>query len=465
MTRDVPLSFFGMDPRSTVLMREGRIVRTGVDMDLSRVLLASEAVCRLIADGSLVDTEVLSGSSGDCVLQHHRIDPFLYPGEWSFSMFRDAGLQTLHVQSRLHEAGFQLKDAHSYNVTFEGVRPVFIDFASMERADSRYTFWRAGAEYIDAFVRILRIWSRTNLTCALAYVNAVWARREDEILVRNGRRLLTARLRLGRAYDKALVATAMTYQARASAFEKVGLTGWKRAVAQPALGALSLVQKAIGHPFELDDMRRLTESIAPPIGATMWANYQQNLGLHDAPTLRFQRIMEIVAGLSVADAFELGCNQGALAEELIKRKIVKSVICADYDEHAVDALYRRVKDKRVSGITPLVRNIMLPDPIRCDSIRALSGDVVIALALTHHLLLSQNYRLDAVLDRIASYGRRYMIVEFMPKGLWYQGSGMPIPSWYTQSWFAEGLQRFGNVLLAEKLEENRVVFLVQLSRQ
>ena len=121
-----------------------------------------------------------------------------------------------------------------------------------------------------------------------------------------------------------------------------------------------------------------------------------------------------------------------------------------------------MKAKCRVGITPLVHNVMMPDPIRCHRVRELAGDVVIALALTHHLLLTQGYQLDAILERIVAHGRRYMIIEFMPKGLWYRGSGRPVPSWYTQEWFAAGLLRVGRILLSEKLEENRVVFLVEI---
>jgi hypothetical protein len=105
---------------------------------------------------------------------------------------------------------------------------------------------------------------------------------------------------------------------------------------------------------------------------------------------------------------------------------------------------------------------MMPDPIRCPGARDLSADVVIALALTHHLLLTQGYRLDAVVERIAAYGQRHMVIEFMPKGLWDGSSGPPVPSWYNQEWFAAGLARAGRIVLCEKLEENRVAFLVEL---
>jgi hypothetical protein len=462
MTDEVRLSFFGMDPRSTVLLRAGRILRTGVDAGLSDDILADPRVRQLIADGHLIDAMLARDVSGDWVLEHRRIDPFTYPGEWSFSMLRDAALTTLDVRDALVPGGFDLKDAHSYNVSFDRCRPVFVDFASIVRADPRYRFWRAGAEYADAFVRILKIWSRTNRTCALSFLNAVWARAEDERLIRRGPAMHALRSRVGRAYRNALIATAMTSDARREAMERYGLKGIKRAVAPPMLETMGILQRLTGHPFSTPRLRRATLAQAPPVDATMWARYQDELALHRELTPRFRRIVELVAGLGARDAYEVAGNQGALSEALLAAGAVSSVVCSDSDEHAIDALYRRIKAKGGARITPLVRNVMMPEPIRCHGGRDLAGDVVLALALTHHLLLTQGYRLDAVLERIAAHGRRHMIIEFMPKGLWYQGSGPPVPAWYTQQWFAHGLERVGRVLLCERLEENRVVFVVEL---
>lgn len=109
----------------------------------------------------------------------------------------------------------------------------------------------------------------------------------------------------------------------------------------------------------------------------------------------------------------------------------------------------------------MVHDVMMPDPIRGRRAERLRGDVVIALAVTHHLLLTQGYRLDAVVDRIAAHGRRHLIIEFMPKGLWDGASAPPVPSWYTRQWFADGLARVGRIALEEQLEENRVMFLVE----
>lgn len=462
MIVDRRLSFFGMDPFSDVFERDGRILRVGIDVELSRSLLSDDGVRRLMQEGTLVDTKLIKDGLDGPLLEHRRIAPFTFPGEWSFSMLRDAALATLHVRDVLARGGFDLKDAHSYNIGFDGCRPVFIDFASIVRADPRYREWRAGAEYVDAFLRILRIWSRTSRGTALAFLNAVWARADDEALIFSGRIAHRLRSRARRAYGKALIASAMTPAARRRALEGQFAGGAKRSLARLMLAGLGAVQQVSGHPFSTAALRRRTLGISPPVSSTMWASYQENMDLHRELTPRFRRIIEIVDRLKVRDAFEVAGNQGALAEALVERGVLGAVTCSDYDEHAIDAMYLRLKSRSRTGITPLLYNVMMPDPIRCDEGRRLVGDVVIALALTHHLLLAQGYRLDAVLERIAAHGRRFMIIEYMPKGLWDGTSGPAVPDWYSREWFAAGLANFGRIVLSEQLEENRIMFLVEL---
>lgn len=462
MSRDQRLSFFGKDPRSTVFARDGRILRSGIDVALTRALLADPGVRHLMEQGDLVATRLIEDAPDGPLLEHERIAPFTFPGEWSFTMLQDAALTTLRVQDALAARGYGLKDAHAYNVSFDGSRPVFIDFGSIDRADPRYRTWRAGEEYRDAFLRILRIWSRTHRTTALAFLNSVWARPDDEALIRRGRFGHRLGSRVRRAYGKALIATAMTPQERALALQKMAFSGAKRTLAQGLLAGLDATQSLTGHPFAPARLRRATESIVPPVGATAWASYQQDLSLHRELTPRFRRIVDLVAGLQARDAFEVAGNQGALSQALLEAGAVQHVVCSDYDEHAIDALYRRIRASRRRDLTPLVRNVMMPDPIRGESTRELKADVVLALALTHHLLLTQGYMLDAVIERIAAHSRRHLLIEFMPRGLWDGTSGPPVPSWYTARWFAEGLQRYGRVQLQEQLEENRVLFVVEL---
>jgi hypothetical protein len=87
------------------------------------------------------------------------------------------------------------------------------------------------------------------------------------------------------------------------------------------------------------------------------------------------------------------------------------------------------------------------------------SDVAIALALTHHLLLSQGYDIDDILKNVSAYARKYVFVEFMPLGLWVTGQKPNVPDWYTPDWFRQSFVKFFDLILEEKLRVNNILFV------
>ena len=148
-----------------------------------------------------------------------------------------------------------------------------------------------------------------------------------------------------------------------------------------------------------------------------------------------------------------------LSRLILKQTKVNSAVCIDYDEGAVDFLYQSAKTENPK-IYPAVLDFI--NPITLDSeespINRFLSDVVIALAVTHHLMLTQNIPLEYILETISRYSRKYIMVEFMPLGL-YDGTCMPyVPPWYTIDRFRESFQNNFRLILEEQLEENRILF-------
>ena len=90
--------------------------------------------------------------------------PFIsYPYEWSFSALKQAALLTLEIQRQALRANMSLKDASSYNVQFEGTRPVFIDTLSFERYEPG-TPWVAYGQFCRHFLAPLTLMSRIDIS-------------------------------------------------------------------------------------------------------------------------------------------------------------------------------------------------------------------------------------------------------------------------------------------------------------
>ena len=70
------------------------------------------------------------------------------------------------------------------------------------------------------------------------------------------------------------------------------------------------------------------------------------------------------------------------------------------------------------------------------------ADIVLALALTHHLRLGQNRYFEVIAKKLASYTRRTLITEFMPWGLSVKGEPANLPQDYTLDKFVAWFKTF-----------------------
>ena len=86
------------------------------------------------------------------VLEHEKVGIPTYPFEWSPEMLRAAGLCVAKVNDVCNQYGYELKDAHPFNVVFEGCRPVFVDFGSIAKLPKRNRLdWKAASEFECTF--------------------------------------------------------------------------------------------------------------------------------------------------------------------------------------------------------------------------------------------------------------------------------------------------------------------------
>jgi hypothetical protein len=104
----------------------------------------------LIADGLLIPTTLTPfGLDGfDLVLQHHVVPFASYHFEWCPAMFKAACLTIIDLAIALCRHGLMLKDAHPWNILFDGWRPIWVDITSIVpmSVESR---WAAADEFQD----------------------------------------------------------------------------------------------------------------------------------------------------------------------------------------------------------------------------------------------------------------------------------------------------------------------------
>ena len=141
---------------------------------------------------------------------------------------------------------------------------------------------------------------------------------------------------------------------------------------------------------------------------------------------------------------DLGANDGFFSVAAARTGVQCYAI--DTDEDALNRLYRFVRGHPERSVLPAYGEFGdVPQ----------TGDMVLALALTHHLCLAQGWDFEGVVDVLAQQTSDQLLVEFMPDGLGGtpvhpSPSPDPLPDWYTLSAFMTALSaRFDSVSVVD----------------
>jgi len=450
-----------IDDNGRVFFLDGRIFRA-ISEDASdrvRELFSCGLVSDLVESGILPETRITEHTLDGygMVLEHKRCHPVTYPYEWSFSMLRDAALVVLRANLVAGKYGYQTKDCHGFNIVFDGTSPRFVDLGSFVKVTEGFKGWLAFEEFLCFYYYPLRIWKDGNgfiarrmlqgnpampLVSYLLYrfplcriLNHAWQEKMARLFLKLK---VSSPETLRKKDDGLLMNLARSLAARnLLPCMKVDLLAW-----------LGKVEKLSLKKF-----------------ATMWGGYHDEFSRQGniVPTPRFERIISLIRELNPASILELAGNQGILSTLLAEELPGTKVVCSDYDELAVDVMYRTTRE-RDGRISPVLLDFMYPvlTPTREHPAERLQSQLVLALAVTHHLLLTARLNIENVLRTIASYSSEYVMIEFMPLGLHDGKSAPPIPSWYTVDWFRSNFARQFELRLEEQLEENRILFVGRL---
>jgi hypothetical protein len=188
-------------------------------------------------------------------------------------------------------------------------------------------------------------------------------------------------------------------------------------VAAPRKGGLSK-QALTGLIESLENT--IKKLIWKPAG-TEWGDYYENTNYTDAAfEHKKQLVKEWSAEKKPALVWDLGGNTGVFSREAASSGAL--TVSFDIDPAAVEQNYRTVKTKKEQNILPLVLDLTNPSPALGwdNSERDSFGtrgpvDMVLALAVIHHLAISNNVPLPQLAEFFASHCRRWLVIEFVPK--------------------------------------------------
>lgn len=400
-------------------------------------LLSSGLVDELVRNNFFPKTTVTEDISlygFDLVLEHERIPYVSVPSEWSFNMLKDVCLAYLEINKICGIYGYTLKDGHLFNLTFLNNHPIYFDLGSIVYANSGDGLF----EFYNCAVIPLQIWGKGDFYLANLIL------RDDY----SHNRFLPS---ICLADHKVLQPIVPFYEKNIFKFIRRIINYCSRKLFKRKMVSLS----------ELS-YEKLTKKICKTkkiTAKTTWSNYQDeyvnSVDVNLIP--RFDRIIYMLNTLNLSSMIDLAGNKGVFSLLVSKNTSIKQIYCIDYDEPSVDSLYIFVKNNGINKISPILLNFVCPIFESID--KGLKADISVALAVTHHLLLTQSFSVDKVLRRIGVFSHRYVLVEFMPLGLWDGEKAPPIPEWYRVEWFREKFKEQFNLLVEEQTEPNRIFFL------
>ncbi len=354
---------------------------------------------KLTAQGLLVPHTELKGqgSSDKIVIEPLEISPITYPFEWSFSMLKDAAVATLRIQEAALEHGMSLKDASAYNIQFVAGKPQFIDTLSFEPYHEGRP-WVAYGQFCRHFLAPLALMAYEDVRLSQlqrAYV--------DGIPLDLAVKLLPQRAR----YKPALFIH-MVMHAKACDSKSRDHRQTKSALSKLQLLAI------------LSSLERAVKALKSRGIRTEWMDYYDNTNYSDdAAKSKEKLIKKFTKDEKPGKVLDLGGNDGRYGRIFSSQGI--DTVCADIDPNAVEINYLQTKRTQEKHMLPLLVDLTNPggalgwaNTERQPVNQRLQADLAMALALIHHLAISNNLPFGMIAEYFGGFAP-LLIIEFVPK--------------------------------------------------
>ncbi len=406
MTSALPAATF-RDPAGSLSFERDLVIRRVDASARGAVLdLLESPFCRTLQErGDLITAEV-DDCGGVLCLRHPKIPIPTYPWEWTPSQWLAAGDLTLNLGEEALADGWILKDATPLNILFTGTRPIFVDILSFERRDPHSSIWLAYGQYVRTFLLPLLMNRMLSWPLSLS------------LFKRDG-------------YEPADCYDALGWNRRFSrgAFWPITLPALldrrKHADTSPRKPPVRFPDPEVTARVikrALNDLRRRTRRAMPESASSDWSRYQGTL-THYTPEQSRQKLDWVRHALETAQptrVLDIGANTGEFSA--VAAEMGAEVVALERDMASADRLFRMARERNLA-IQAIHADIARPTPAvgweNTESVALLPRleaqfDLVLMLAVIHHLLLMEQIPLPAILDLCHRLTRRHLVLEWVP---------------------------------------------------
>jgi len=397
------------DPSGHIFSKDGQIYRSVFEKGTADFEAARNAGIheQLIGAGLLIahnEVHQEEAPPGTVYCLHHPRLPFIsYPWEWPFSILKDAALLHLDIMESIIPKGFWLRDASAFNVQYDGKGLRLIDTLSIGRRvpDSP---WVAYGQFCSHFLAPLALAAYGDVRTL-----SLWRAYIDGYPLDLVRRLIPVWKLFKPGLFMHLFLHAR-FQAAADRKENIGQSNRTK---KPKLHDDALIAL-------IRSLRMTISGIKWKRKSAIWESYG-DIRTYDREDLnrKAQYVKGVLEQVKPAVIWDLGANTGEFSE------IVASqggfVVSIDSDHACMEALYVKTAVTHKKNILPLVMDLANPSPgLGWDCRERLSlkdrgpAELILALALVHHLVLSSYVPLGMIARWFSSLAE-HVLVEFIPR--------------------------------------------------
>jgi SAM-dependent methyltransferase len=426
----------GFDTAGEPFLSEGRVLR-GIYKGNAELVRRVLAICEkndLFSRGVVATRELKDNPHPELdyemLLEHERVPFVTFPHEWSASMFKEAALFHIELFQELEKYGLTLKDWHPQNILFSGTRPVFVDFTSIIPVEDlpKQEYLKSGrppATFRDR-------WDATSKAVYEMYRLMFEPYFGMPLAMMDRGHHAKARQRM---YETTLNA-ADSVITRGEVFGD-SLHRRLRYEGEQLLLQTSLLEKGTKKPAFFRRLHSIVKSRHAALKGSAYSSYYEdkNEAFSSEPAANWTNkqhgVHTALTQFKPRTVLDLGSNTGWFS--MLAAKLGSSVVAVDLDEASIDRLFKDATTQKLD-ILPLVANLVRPLPALAANVYekepslSLIGDglplisqpdtrlqceMVMALAIVHHLALGQSHTFEDIAAILARLGTEYLCVEFV----------------------------------------------------
>ncbi len=406
MTIETPRPTF-RDPAGSLSFNDEFAVRTIAASAKESVLeFVTSPFCKRLQEQGRLIASSLEDSETGCRLLHPVIRTPTYPWEWTSAQWLEAAALTLTLCDEAIDEGWILKDATPLNILFAGSRPVMVDILSFERRDISSSLWLAYGQYVRTF--LLPLVMNRLLSWPLALC----------LFKRDG-------------YEPSEVYRALSWPQRftQTAFWPITLPAWIERLARTSRRASwprgSEINQEIGAKILKHTMKTLlqrTRRATIKTRESEWADYGSKPTHYTAEQIDQKHDWVRCALLELKPTYvlDIGANTGQFST--LAAEMGSHVVALERDTAAAEQLFHLSRSRDLD-IQTIVADLSRPTPPvgweNSESLSLLSRlagqfDMVLMLAVIHHLLLIEQIPLSDIISLCHRLTTRYLVIEWVP---------------------------------------------------